>query len=146
MPQLADAIAHRVSRMTNDSLDKHLAGSRLDYVFYLCTPDGMTELGRMKYDSPHVDILHNFLLFTDSANKRGFTCTLLQGWQEFTLSNFKPTASKLDSYHGWRRKIRKLYPEAIFDGNADICQAFAHDDSRIDAGQWDGATGYVCTY
>lgn len=91
MPYLVDAIAERISRMTDDALDT--AGT-LDYVFYLCTPDGMQELGRMAHDTPKVDILHNFLLFTSIANSQGYLCTLLQGWREFTPSDFKPKESR----------------------------------------------------
>lgn len=122
------------------------SGSTLDYKFYLCTPDGTQELGRMKHDTPKVDILHNFLLFTSIANSQGFLCTLLQGWKEFSPSDFKPKESRVKTYATWRRKLCKLYPNVIWDGDKDICQAFAHKDTRIDVGQWDGETGIIYTY
>ncbi len=42
------------------------------------------------------------------------------------------------TYHGWKAAVRKKYPEAKFEGNKDICQAF---NGRFGVGEWDGAKG-----
>lgn len=44
------------------------------------------------------------------------------------------------TYHGWKAAIRKKYPDAKFEGNKDICQAF---NGRVGVGEWDGAVGEV---
>ena len=49
------------------------------------------------------------------------------------------------SFNAWKAAVRRQYPEATFEGNKDICQAF-HRQSKskiIGVGEWDGAVGEV---
>ena len=47
------------------------------------------------------------------------------------------------TYGGWRRAVRALWPDAVFEGNRDIASAFvggARDNWHC-VGEWDGACG-----
>lgn len=44
------------------------------------------------------------------------------------------------TYAAWRRAILARWPNATFDGDADICSAFCR---TIGIGEWDGAIGVI---
>ena len=55
---------------------------------------------------------------------------------------------KYETYAGWRRALKRLYSDVIFEGDKDICQAFNHNTGvpvphKQPVGEWDGATGTI---
>lgn len=50
------------------------------------------------------------------------------------------TEKTFSTYSGWRRYVLKMWPNATFDGDADICSAFVRG---IGVGEWDGAEGVI---
>jgi hypothetical protein len=81
---------------------------------------------------------------SDVASEKGVYCSKCNGkFLKTKQEAGKTAADRIQTYPAWKRRVKQLYPEAVFEGDIDIAQAFKDATKDQGVGEWEGSYGEV---